>query len=129
MSHTQEKKKSMLCLQKVTLLSSFLKLQLGSLCERQAEFVLTSLSCMRERCNNGCLVLFLSSLQTVMFAFSYLCCQEINSTSRRNNGHQKEETMGTDMAETISVTSVHTCSSLASFSSKNSTEKHGVCAS
>lgn len=75
-------------------------------------------SFLHERGNDGCLALFLSSLQTVVFAFLCLCCKAINSTSSRDSGHQKEETTGTDTAETISVTSMHRCAHLSSFSSK-----------
>lgn len=91
-------------------------------------FLLLFLVCVCEREDNGCLALFLSSLQTVIFTFPCLCYKAINNTSKRDYGHQKEEITGTDMAETISVTSVHRCSSLSSFSNKNSTEKHSVCA-
>lgn len=125
MSHTQEKINALPAENN----SPFFPSQTGSYdhCVRGKLNLFLLLFLAWETDNNGCLALFLSSLQTVMFAFPCLCCKAISSTSRRGNGHQKEETTGTDMAETISVTSIHRGSHLTSFSSKNSTEKHNVC--
>lgn len=122
---TLRRKKSILCLQKITLLSSFVKLAVMITVRGRLSLFFSFLP---ERDRQSRLSGTVSFLQTQMFAFPCLCCKAINNTSRRDNGCQKEVTMGTDMAETISETSMHRNSCLTNFSSKNSTEKHSVCA-
>lgn len=108
-------KKSLLCLQKITLCSPS---QTGS-CDHYVRGKLNFfLPLFLAWESNGCLAFFLPFLPPVMCAFPTLCCKGINSTYRRDNEQQKEETTCTAMAEIISVISMQRVSCLTSFSSK-----------